>query len=104
TGVIPYRDGVPTFPGYFQEEPYFDIANIQILRGPQGTSVGQNSTGGAVFANTNDPIIGGGSHGYLAASYGNYHDLNGQGAVNLPISDTFAARVAFSGERRDGFY
>ncbi len=104
TGVITYRDGVPTFPGYFQEEPYFDIANIQILRGPQGTSVGQNATGGAVFANTNDPIIGGGTHGYFAASYGNYNDLSGQGAVNLPISDTFAARVAFSGERRDGFY
>ena len=49
TGVITYRDGVPTFPGYFQEEPYFDIANVQVLRGPQGTTVGQNSTGGAVF-------------------------------------------------------
>jgi iron complex outermembrane receptor protein len=44
TGVITYRDGVPTFPGYFQMEPYFDVANIQVLRGPQGTIVGQNST------------------------------------------------------------
>ena len=104
TGVITYRDGVPTFPGYFQEEPYFDIANVQVLRGPQGTTVGQNSTGGAVFVNTNDPIIGGGYHGYIQANYGNYNDLGGQGAVNIPISDTLAARVAFYGERRDGFY
>jgi iron complex outermembrane receptor protein len=36
-----------------------------VLRGPQGTIVGQNATGGAVFVNTNDPIIGGGVHGYL---------------------------------------
>ena len=104
TGVITYRDGVPTFPGYFQEEPYFDIANVQVLRGPQGTTVGQNSTGGAVFVNTNDPIVGGGYHGYIQANYGNYNDLGGQGAVNIPISDTLAARVAFYGERRDGYY
>jgi iron complex outermembrane receptor protein len=104
TGVITYRDGVPSFPGYFQEEPYFDVANIQVLRGPQGTIVGQNATGGAVFVNTNDPIIGGGVHGYLQAQGGNYSDLGGQGAINIPVSDTFAMRVAFFGERRNGFY
>ncbi len=104
TGVITYRDGVPSFPGYFQGEPYYDVANIQVLRGPQGTIVGQNATGGAVFVNTNDPIIGGGVHGYIAANYGNYNDVGTQGAINLPLGDTFAARVAFYGERRDGFY
>jgi iron complex outermembrane receptor protein len=104
TGVIVYRDGVPTFPGYVQGEPYYDIANIQVLRGPQGTIVGQNATGGAVFVNSNDPIIGGGVHGYLAASYGNYNDLGGQAAINLPVSDEFAMRVAVYGQRRDSFY
>ena len=104
TGVITYRDGVPSFPGYFQEEPYYDVANIQVLRGPQGTIVGQNATGGAVFANTNDPVIDGGYHGYGIASYGNYNDAGAQGAINLPISDTFAARIAVFGERRDSFY
>lgn len=104
TGVITYRDGVPTFPGYFQMEPYYDIANIQVLRGPQGTIVGQNATGGAVFVNSNDPIIGGGTHGYVQLQGGNFSDLGGQGAVNIPVSDTFAARVALFGERRDGFY
>jgi len=104
TGVITYRDGVPTFPGYFQMEPYFDVANIQVLRGPQGTIVGQNSTGGAVFVNTNDPIVGGEIHGYFNANYGNYNDAGMQGAINLPISDTFAARVALFAERRDSFF
>jgi len=104
TGVITYRDGVATFPGYFQEEPYFDIANVQVLRGPQGTIAGQNSTGGAVFVNTNDPVIDGGYHGYIQAQYGAYNDLGGQGAINIPISSTLAARVAFFGDRRDSFY
>lgn len=104
TGVITYRDGVPTFPGYFQQEPYYDVANIQILRGPQGTTVGQNATGGAVFVNSNDPVIDGGMHGYFNANVGNYGEVGAQGAVNLPIGDTFAARVALYAMGRDGFY
>lgn len=104
TGVITYRDGVPTFPGYFQMEPYYDIANIQVLRGPQGTIVGQNATGGAVFVNTNDPVVGGGIHGYINANYGNYNDFGIQGAINIPISDTLAARIALFGQRRDSFF
>jgi iron complex outermembrane recepter protein len=103
-GVVTYRDGVGTFPGYFQEEPYYDVASVEILRGPQGTFGGQNATGGAVFVTTNDPVINGGYHGYLAAQAGNYTDLGLQGAINLPISDTLAARVAFNSESRDSFY
>ena len=60
TGVVTYRDGVATFPGYFQEEPYYDVANLEILRGPQGTFSGQNATGGAVLVTTNNPVIDGG--------------------------------------------
>jgi iron complex outermembrane receptor protein len=104
TGVIVYRDGVATFPGYFQEEPYYDIASVEVLRGPQGTFVGQNATGGAVFITTNNPIIDGGYHGYIAGQVGNYSDLATQGALNLPINDTLAARVAFNLEGRDSFY
>jgi len=104
TGVITYRDGVPTFPGYFQMEPYYDVANIQVLRGPQGTIVGQNATGGAVFVNTNDPVINGGFRGYLNVNYGNYNDFGFQGAVNLPIGNTLAIRLAGFAQRRDSFF
>ena len=104
TGVITYRDGVATFPGYFQEEPYFDVANIEILRGPQGTFGGQNATGGAVIVTTNDPVINGGFHGYVQGQVGNYSDGGLQGAVNLPISDTLAARFAYDSEYRESFY
>jgi len=104
TGVVTYRDGVASFPGYFQDEPYYDIANIEVLRGPQGTFSGQNATGGAVIVNTQDPKINGGYDGYVFARYGNYNDTNLQGAVNLPINDTLAARIAVNGEYRDSFY
>jgi iron complex outermembrane recepter protein len=103
-GVVTYRDGVATFPGYFQEEPYYDVASVEILRGPQGTFGGQNATGGAVFVTTNDPSLTGGYHGYIAGQVGNYSDFGVQGAINLPISDTLAARIAFNSESRESFY
>lgn len=103
-GVITYRDGVATFPGYLTEEPYYDVADVQVLRGPQGTFAGQNAIGGAVFVDTNNPVIGGGYDGYIQAQAGNYYDFGLQGAVNLPIDDELAARVAFYGENRSSFY
>ncbi|APV50191.1 TonB-dependent receptor [Betaproteobacteria bacterium GR16-43] len=104
TGVVTYRDGVATFPGYFTGEPYYDIATVEILRGPQGTFVGQNATGGAVFMTSNDPIIGGGNSGYVQAQIGNYRDIGLQGALNIPLGETLAARVAFNTENRDSFW
>ena len=104
TGVVTYRDGVASFPGYFQEEPYFDVANVEVLRGPQGTFAGQNATGGALIVTTNNPIINGGYHGYALAHYGNYNAAGVQGAVNLPISDTLAARISYDTEYRNSFY
>lgn len=104
TGVITYRDGVATFPGYFTAEPYYDIARVEVLRGPQGTFVGQNATGGAVFVTSNNPIIDGGYHGYAQAQVGNYDTFGVQGALNLPINDTMAARVAFNVDTRDSFF
>ena len=96
TGVITYRDGVATFPGYYTAEPYYDLARVEILRGPQGTFVGENATGGAVFVTSNDPVINGGHTGYIQADAGNYGYFGAQGAINLPVGDTFAARVAFN--------
>jgi len=104
SGVVTYRDGVATFPGYFQSEPYYDIANVEVLRGPQGTFAGQNATGGAIFITETDPSLSAGYHGYAQAQAGNYSDYGFQGALNLPISDTLALRVAENTEYRDSFY
>ncbi|CAN5298035.1 TonB-dependent receptor [soil metagenome] len=102
-GVITYRDGVAVFPAYFQNEPFFDIQSLEVLRGPQGTFAGQNATGGAVFITETNPDFGG-FGGYVTGQYGNYNDMRVQGAVNLPLGDTLAARVAFNKETRDSFY
>lgn len=102
-GVITYRDGVATLPGYFQSEPYYDIASVEVLRGPQGTFAGGNATGGAVFITEQNPVfdrVG----GYFLAQYGNYDHIKLQGALNIPDSDTLAIRFAGNMERRDTFY
>lgn len=103
-GVATYRDGVflPTQTTY--GEPFFDIQNVEVLRGPQGTFVGQNSTGGAVFITSKSPTFSDRVEGDITAGIGNYNDVKVQGAVNLPISDKLAMRIAFNEEHRDSFY
>ena len=100
SGIVIYRDGVAVFPGFFTEEPFFDIANIEILRGPQGTFAGQNADGGAIFITENDPNFSG-DHGSIEAQYGSYNDVRLRGVLNMPLSDTFAIRVAANAERED---
>ncbi len=94
SGVVIYRDGVPTFPGYFQNEPYYDIAAIEVLRGAQGTFVGKSAAGGAIFIRTASPELDEFS-GKIEAEYGNYDQYGLTGVVNAPLGDTFALRVAF---------
>jgi iron complex outermembrane receptor protein len=102
-GVITYRDGVATFPGYFQGEPYYDIGSVEVLRGPQGTFAGGNATGGAVFITEASPTLDR-VGGYVLGQYGNYNDIKAQGAINLPVGDTLALRVAGNIEHRDSFF
>lgn len=102
-GVTTYRDGVPVFPGYFQTEPYYDIGSVELLRGPQGTFAGTNATGGAVFINARNPDFTG-VNGYAMGQVGNYGNIKLQGAVNLPLTDTLAVRLAANSEVRDRFH
>lgn len=102
-GVITYRDGVAAFPAYFQNEPFYDISAVEVLRGPQGTFAGQNATGGAVFVTSRRPDLSG-VNGYAQVQYGNYDDLGLQGALNIPLSDTVAVRFALNTRSRDSFF
>jgi iron complex outermembrane receptor protein len=102
-GVVTYRDGVATFPGYFQTEPYYDIASVEVLRGPQGTFAGGNATGGAVFITEVAPSFDS-VKGFATAQYGNYNHLKATAAVNVPLSDTLAIRLAGNTEKRDTFF
>ena len=104
SGVLIYRDGVSASPGGFlADEPYYDLEGVEVLRGPQGTLAGQNATGGALFIREKDPTLDR-VGGWAQAQYGNYNDGLFRGALNLPLGDTFAMRIATNVEHRDTFY
>lgn len=101
TGVAYHLDGL------FSRElglqtPYYDIARVEVLRGPQGTLAGQNATGGAIFVVSQAPKLGETS-GHASFSYGSYDHFTGEGAINIPISDVLAARIATYVESRNSF-
>jgi iron complex outermembrane receptor protein len=104
TGIAVFRDGLYLAETIGQDVPFYDIADTEILRGPQGTFVGASSTGGAVMINSQSPKLGGEARGYIEGTLGSYSDVKVQGAVNLPVSDTFAARIAFNSEQRGSFF
>jgi iron complex outermembrane receptor protein len=102
-GIAVIRDGLFEAETLGENEPMYDIADTEVLRGPQGTFVGYASTGGAVEINSANPNFRG-VNGYVQASVGNYTDRALQGAVNLQATDTLAFRFAFNDETRNSFY
>jgi iron complex outermembrane recepter protein len=101
-GVAVYVDGV-TQPQVPSNTLLYDIKNVEILRGPQGTLVGNNSTGGALMINTQDPQLDK-VGGYVRLGAANYRQLDGEGAINLPVNDILALRASGSITSRDSFY
>jgi len=102
-GVGLYIDGLFQ-PPIVNTLSFYDLADVQVLRGPQGTFSGANSTGGAVMLNTRRPEVGGDMNGYLQLGAGSYSMTEAQGAIGLPIGDTVAVRAAFNWRDRDSFY
>jgi iron complex outermembrane receptor protein len=82
-GVLPYINDVQF--NSLSSNSFFDLASIQVLKGPQGTLFGRNTTGGAVLYTTARPTDQFG--GYATVGGGNYDAVNVQGAVNLPLID-----------------
>jgi iron complex outermembrane receptor protein len=101
-GVANYVDGV-FLPPIVGTGSFYDIADVEVLRGPQGTFVGSNSTGGAIFIKSQDPNTNRFA-GYGEVSGGNYGAVGFQGAVNLPITDDLAVRVAINDQNHDSYY
>ena len=85
--------------GFAQQ--FFDLQNVQVLKGPQGTLFGRNTTGGAIIIQPNLPSneFDAGVHGSL----GNYalHEIDGY--VNLPLNDRMSLRIAGQHTDRDGY-
>jgi iron complex outermembrane receptor protein len=81
---------------------YYDLENLQILNGPQGTLFGRNTTGGAVLFTPKKP--GNETGGFIQAGLGNYSNMELTGALNLAVvPDKFSIRLAGEARRRHGF-
>lgn len=80
---------------------FFDLQNVQILKGPQGTLFGRNTTGGAIQLVPQEPTSK--LEGYVELSAGNYDMKRTQGVLNVPVTDSVRARFGIDTMRRDGY-
>lgn len=80
---------------------FYDLNRVEVLKGPQGTLYGRNSTGGVVNVITKDPTPELGMD--FTGEYGNANHIRATGAANIPLSDTLAVRVAGLVVKSDGF-
>jgi iron complex outermembrane receptor protein len=78
-----------------------DIASVQVLRGPQGTLFGRNTIGGAVLLTTNAPGEDAGNSVRLGVGDDSLYEL--YGAFDLPLGETWSARLSLGGRQRDGY-
>ena len=81
----------------------YDVDRSEVLRGPQGFLFGRNSIGGAISVHTRKADIEGGYSGYVDVDAGERGRLTVEGALNIPVSDSFAMRVAGYHSQEDGF-
>ena len=100
-GVISYFADVPA-PTLGSSIPTYDLASVQVLKGPQGTLFGRNTTGGAILYYPTMPTYD--LEGYVQATYGSYNAVIGEAAINLPIVDQkVALRISGQYQKRDGW-
>lgn len=99
--VAIHRDGIyiaPTGAATLLQE---DIGNVEVLRGPQGTLYGRNSTGGVINFISKAPSDD--WEGFVSAGYGKYNLMKGKASLGGPISGGLRARLGGAFENRDGW-
>ncbi len=101
-GVLPYFNEVQLDGVGGGSSAFYDLQSVQVLKGPQGTLFGRNSTGGAVLFTSVKP--GKELGGYVSGRLGDYKLRQVEGALNVPlIGESVLARVAGFYEKRDGY-
>ena len=100
--VALHMDGIFIASKFSLRTDFIDLERIEVLRGPQGTLFGQNSTGGTINVISQKP-----SFDKIKAktdiTIGNYGLVKLRGAVNVPVTDRIATRMSFVSTDRDGF-
>ena len=92
--LVPRMSGINAY--------FYDVERVEVLRGPQGTLYGRNSTSGVVNVITRKPDLEA-FGGDIQVGYGNFDAVDVEGALNVPFSDNLGARVAFTYNERDGY-
>lgn len=82
--------------------PIFDLASVEVLRGPQGTLFGRNTPAGVVKFESEKPNLKK-VEGYYNLSAASHYTMNAEGAVNVPLSTNVAMRVSAVGQHRDDY-
>src|SRR4029079_4814157 len=81
--------------------PIFDLDQVEVFRGPQGTLFGRNTPAGVVKLDSKKPTQD--NEGYVDVSYGSYNTANLEGAIGGALSDTWSARLSILGQHRDNW-
>lgn len=101
SGTAMYFNDMYTSRAFAATIGLFDVSSLQILPGPQGTLYGRNAMGGAVLVAANRPVSEYQTTGEI--ELGNYNSVHVTGVENLPLSDTFAVRIAGDLDKHDGY-
>jgi iron complex outermembrane receptor protein len=99
-GVGFYVDGVFYARPASATTDFIDLQQVEILRGPQGTLYGKNTTAGAINITTRRPTFTPSSD--FEVTYGNYGFIQAKGSISGPLTEHLAGRISFSGTQRDG--
>jgi len=106
TRVGVYIDGVFAGQSLSVDQGLVDIAQVEVLRGPQGTLFGKNSSSGVISIVSNKPVTGqdgGTTSGEFRLRAGNLDTLGGTGIINIPLGETAAARFSVIAQNQDGY-
>ncbi|MEE4350191.1 MAG: TonB-dependent receptor [Pacificimonas sp.] len=102
SGVGIYSDEVVLNSPVVNVAQLYDLERVEVLRGPQNTLYGRNTTGGAINFVSRKPDIGGPLNARAAFTYGRFDQVDLTGALGVPVGDNAALRLAFQSQYRDG--
>jgi len=101
SGVVSYFDEIPTLVTGVNQSYYFDVSNVQVLKGPQGTLFGLSNDAGAILYEPTKPTNN--FEGYVQATLGNYNRGTFEAVLNVPVDDKLSLRFGGQFNHQDGY-